>query len=80
MNREEIFDKIVEILRDEFEDDELTVTDSTAAIDVDGWDSLAHLSVVHEIENVFNIKFNVGEISEFKNVGEMVDATLKHLC
>ncbi len=79
MNREEIFEKIVEILREEFEEDELEVTDETTANDVEGWDSLAHLSIVHEIENAFNIKFNVGEISEFKNVGEMVDGTLKHL-
>ncbi len=79
MNKEEIFEKIVEILQDEFEDDELEVTYETTAADVEGWDSLAHLSIVHEIEVAFNIKFNIGEIQEFKNVGEMVDGTIQHL-
>ena len=79
MGKEEIFEKIVEILRDEFEDDELEVTNETTAADVEGWDSLAHLSIVHEIEVEFGIKFNIGEIQEFKNVGEMVDSTAQHL-
>lgn len=78
MSREEIFEKVVEILRDEFEDDELEITNETTASDVEGWDSLAHLSVVHEIEVEFGIKFNIGEIQEFKNVGEMVDSVLRH--
>ena len=78
MNKEDIFDKIVDILRDEFEDDELEITNETTAADVEGWDSLAHLSIVHEIEVEFGIKFNIGEIQEFKNVGEMVDSVVRH--
>lgn len=79
MEREEVLVKVTEVLRDEFEDDELEVTDETTAADVEEWDSLAHLSIVHEIERKFGIKLTMGEIQESKNVGELVDAIVKHL-
>ena len=79
MNRDEVLAKVTEVLREEFEDDELEVTDETTAADVEEWDSLAHLSLIHEIEVAFKIKFSIGEIQEFKNVGEMVDSIIGHL-
>ena len=41
MTREEVFEKLNEVFRDVFEDDDITVEDATTAADVDGWDSLA---------------------------------------
>lgn len=79
MERKEVFEQVVEVLREEFEDDELEITDATTANDVEEWDSLAHLSIVHEIELKFKIKLTMGEIQESKNVGEFVDAIVKHL-
>ena len=79
MNKEEILNKVIEIIRDEFEDDELEITCETTAKDVEGWDSLAHLSIIHELECEFNIKFTIGQIQEFKNVGEIVDSIFTYL-
>ena len=79
MSREEILRKIEEILRDEFEEDELEITFDTKAADVEGWDSLAHLSIIHEIESEFDIKFTMGEIQGAQNVGELIDYFVKHL-
>ncbi len=79
MTREEILEKVTEIIREEFEDDSLTITEETTAADVNGWESLAHLSLMHEIEIYFKIKFTMGEIQGFKNVGEMVESIQKHL-
>lgn len=79
MKREQVLEQVTEILREEFEDDELEVTDATTAADVEEWDSLAHLSLIHEVEVTFKIKFSIGEIQEFKNVGEMIDSILRHL-
>ena len=56
MERKEVFKKVVDILKDEFEDDELEVTNETTAADVEEWDSLVHLSIIYEIECTFNIK------------------------
>lgn len=79
MSREEILKKITDICRDVFEDETLVIDDDTTASDVDGWDSLTHLSLINEIENEFNIKFTLGEITGSKNMGELIDAIEKHL-
>lgn len=79
MEREEIFEKLNEIFRDVFEDDTLEVDDNTVADDVDGWDSLSHLSLINEIEMEFDVKFTMGEIQNSQNVGELVDALCGHL-
>ena len=78
MSREEILKKITDICRDVFEDETLVIDDDTTAADVDGWDSLTHLSLINEIENEFNIKFTLGEITGSKNMGELIDVIEKH--
>ena len=79
MTRQEILEQVTQIIRDEFEDDEIEVTCETTAADVEDWDSLAHISLIHEIEKNFDIKFTLGEIQDFKNVGEMIDSIEKYL-
>lgn len=79
MSREEIYERLNEIACDVFEEENLQLNDETTADDVDGWDSLTHLSFVNEIEIEFSIKFTLAEIRNFKNVGELVDAVEKHL-
>ena len=79
MTKESVLKDVEEIMREEFEDDELEITYETTAADVEEWDSLAHLSLIHEIEAKFKIKFTIGEIQDSKNVGELLDALLKHI-
>lgn len=79
MNRQEILDKIIEIGKELFENDDLVLTDETVAADVEGWDSLAHLQFVGQIESEFKIKFTMGEVQGFKNVGELLDTMEKRL-
>ena len=79
MSRSDIYEKLNEIFQDVFDDEELKVSDETTAADVDGWDSLNHLALINEIETEFRVKFTMGEIQGSKNVGELVDALIKHL-
>lgn len=79
MNRGEMLSQLQDILRDEFDDDNLIIKEETTAHDVKDWDSLTHLSLINEVERYFGIKFTMGEIQEFKNVGEMMDSIEKHL-
>lgn len=73
MSREEIYEKLNTVFRDVFDDEEITVNDDTTADDIEDWDSLEHINLVVAVEKKFNIKFNMGEVNKFKNVGEMVD-------
>ena len=79
MERNEILAKINEIARDVFDNDEVELTEATTAADVDEWDSLSHLALIGEIEGKFGIRFTLAEISGSKNVGEFIDALIKHL-
>ncbi len=79
MTREEVFEKLNEVFRDVFEDDDITVNDATTAADIEDWDSLEHINLVNAIEQEFGMKFNMGQIVTMKNVGEMVDIILSKL-
>lgn len=79
MDRNEILAKINEIARDVFDNDEVELTEATTAADVEEWDSLSHLSLVSDIEDEFGITFTLAEVSGSKNVGELVDAIIKHM-
>ena len=79
MTREEIYDKLNEVFQDVFDDEDITVNESTVAADVDGWDSLEHINLIVAVERCFGIKFTMGETTGLKNVGEMVDRIIAHL-
>lgn len=79
MNQNEIFEKIIEIIKDVFDDEDLVITRETVASDVDGWDSLNHLQLMSEIEDEFEITFTMGEVQSFSNVGELADAVVAHV-
>ncbi len=79
MTREEIFDGLNEVFRDVFDDDDITVTDSTTADDIEDWDSLEHINLIVATEKKFGVKFTMGEVTGMKNVGEMVDAILQKI-
>lgn len=76
MSREEVFEKLNEIFRDIFDDEEIVVTDATTADDIEDWDSLEHINLLASIEQEFGMKFNMGQVVSMKNVGEMADIIL----
>lgn len=71
MSREEIFENLNEVFRDVFDDEDIVVTDSTTADDIDDWDSLEHINLIVATEKKFGIKFTMSEVTGMKNVGEM---------
>ena len=73
MDRNEIFERLNDVFRDVFDDDTITVTDSTTAADIDGWDSLMHITLISAVEDEFDIKFDMKSVVAMKNVGDMAD-------
>ena len=72
MDRNQILLDIQSILRDILEDEEINITEDTKAIDIQGWDSLAHINIVENVERKFNVKFSIGEIVNLKNISDMI--------
>lgn len=79
MTREEIFHKLTEIFRDVFDNDEIEISDATVAGDINGWDSLMHITLIGTVEDEFDVKFAMKDIVGMKNVGEMVDLILEQI-
>ena len=73
MSRKEIYERLNEVFQDVFDDEDIIVSDTTTANDIETWDSLEHINLLVAVENAFGIKFNMGEVNTMKNVGEMVD-------
>ena len=68
-----IMEKLQDIFRDVFDDDELVLTKKTSAEDIEDWDSLAQIRLVVAIEKEFHIKIPIDEVQELQNVGEMAE-------
>lgn len=72
MSREAIYEKLTEVFADVFDNEDVEISDATTAADVEGWDSLSHISLIAAVEDEFGIKFDMKAIQGLKNVGEMV--------
>lgn len=79
MSREEALAKVNEVFREVFEDDTVTVNFETTAADVDGWDSLRHITLIEAIEDEFDMRFKMNEVTGMKDVGEMIDIILSRI-
>ena len=73
MTREELFEQLNEVFQDVFDDDSITVDETTTANDIDDWDSLEHINLINAVEQKFGIKFDMGQIVTMKNVVEMAN-------
>lgn len=60
--------KLQEIFRDVFDQDDLEITAETTSNDIEDWDSFAQINLIIEIENEFNIKFDLEEINDLKSI------------
>lgn len=77
MTREEAFERVNEVFRDVFDEEEITVGEETTADDIEDWDSLEHINLIAAMEKEFSMKFTMGQVVSMKNVGEMVTIILE---
>ncbi len=79
MQKEEIYERLNEVFRDVFDDENIEVNENTTSADIEDWDSLEHINLIVAVENEFGIKFNMGEVTTMKNVGEMVEIIISRI-
>jgi acyl carrier protein len=80
-HRQQIVSRINDVFRAVFDDDALEISDAMTAKDVDGWDSLTHITLVVAVEKEFGLRFPAAEVGKLANVGAlvaMVEARLPH--
>lgn len=79
MDKSEITSKLTPIFKKVFSNESIVLTDTLNANDVDNWDSLTHMLLISEIEEVFAIKFKLKELNKMRNVGDMIEIILSKL-
>lgn len=67
-----IKEKLQEIFRDVFDDEEIVLTEEMTSEDIEDWDSLSHITLIIEIEKSFDIEFSTEDVMGAKNVGEFI--------
>lgn len=75
--REDIFEKIADILRDVLDAPELRVTEDMAMDNVEDWDSVAQMTLMSALESEFKIELSLDEIVTLTSVHAIVDAVMK---
>ena len=72
MENDQVRLRITRTFRDVFGDSNLVISDGMTAEDVEQWDSLTHINLIVALEREFRVKFTTGEVSNLKNVGDLV--------
>jgi acyl carrier protein len=71
-----LLEEVTAVVRDVFADDDIKLTPTSTADEVDGWDSLMHLNVIIALEKRFKIRFSTAEISDLKEEGKNIGSLL----
>ena len=72
VNDAEILDRLNGVFRDVFDQPEMTVSPSTTADQVPGWDSLMNVRLFVSTEMEFGTRFHTAEITTLRHVGDLV--------
>lgn len=67
-----ILARLTNVFRDVFGDKNLEINSDSNAETLEDWDSLRHISLITGIEAEFEIRIALGEITDLKNVGDMI--------
>jgi acyl carrier protein len=73
MERNEITEKIKKILSTVLKHEKFEMKDELTAAEVEGWDSLSHITIISEVEEAFKIKFKLKELNKLKNIGSLIE-------
>lgn len=78
MNRESLCKDIQVIAREVFRAPDLVIADEMTASDLDSWTSLSFMQFLTAIEGKYGFRFRMMELLQLRNMGAVIDATLKH--
>ena len=66
-------EKIIALIESTLSLDNGTINENTRIEDVEGWDSLAHVLIIGELESSLDISIPLDEAIEITSVGELFE-------
>lgn len=79
MTADEIHAALTAIFHDVFMRDDLVLSDTMTAADVEGWDSFRMIEIIMAVEERFAIKLATRELDGLQNVGDLLRVIAQHL-
>lgn len=67
-------DRIRDVFREVFDNDQMEISDSLSPKDVPDWDSLAQVRLIITLEEEFSVKFTTQEVAQMTCVGDLKQA------
>ena len=67
-----------DVFKQVFKNEELEISEQTTSEDIERWDSLNNMILVVMIEDHFNIRFDLDEVQNLKNVGDLCACVEKY--
>lgn len=77
-SRESVLEEINRVVSEILRLPDLAMTESTTAGEVPGWDSLTHIQIIIEIEQIYRIRFTSTEVAQLEDAGSLIDLVFKH--
>jgi acyl carrier protein len=71
MELNEIIRIVNNIFIELFEDKNIVLYEHSDTSDIESWDSLNHIQVITAVEKYFKIRFELNELLNFQNVGDL---------
>jgi len=71
MELTEIIKQVNEIFIKLFEDNSIVLNEFSNTSDIEAWDSLNHIQVITAVEKHFKIRFDLNELLNFQNIGDL---------
>lgn len=71
MELDEIIKQVNIIFIDLFEDESIVLNEHSDTSNIEAWDSLNHIQVITAIEKKFKIRFELNDLLNFQNIGDL---------
>ncbi len=79
MELNEILKQINNIFIELFEDESIVLTERSDTSEIEAWDSLNHIQVITAIEKHFKIRFELNDLLNFQNIGDLCNGVQSRL-
>jgi len=71
MELTEIIRQVNDIFIDLFEDKSIELNENSDTTNIEAWDSLNHIQVITAVEKHFKIRFDLNDLLNFQNIGDL---------
>jgi acyl carrier protein len=71
MELNSIIKQINAIFIELFNDENIVLTERSDTTEIEAWDSLNHIQVITAIEKHFKIRFELNDLLNFQNIGDL---------